>query len=204
MISKRFLELLNRARRYRRAPLQPTLSERAEQVAVQMQPLPKWDRIPPAWINDPVVGAICYPFDHRIWETWRRDQARADWTNVDQRLRNLFAAVVQTCAERGLPLYVHTAYRTPEVQAQKLAAGLSQLAEGPHQRGVAVDLVHSGKGWDLTRDQWKFIHWIVKEVHESHKGAGIQLRWGGDFKTLYDPAHYELHPWRTVPKVSGF
>ena len=38
---------------------------------------------------------------------------------------------------------------------------------------------------------------VGKEVARK---MGLRVTWGGDFKSLYDPAHWELTDWRTVRK----
>lgn len=155
----------------------------------------------PSWADHPVAGRLVLFPGHSSWLNWQRDQVRADWSNVDVRLKAWSRRVVKAAADRGVPLYVHTAMRSQAEQERLKADGFSQLTSGPHQRGVALDLVHTVHAWDMTRDEWQFLH----DFAMSFWKETVPLRWGGDFQSLYDPAHYELHPWReVVPQLRGF
>lgn len=63
----------------------------------------------------------------------------------------------------------------------------------PHQFGMAVDIAHLTRAWDLTAKEWAVIGLIGKEVARKRK---IRIVWGGDFKSIYDPAHWELADWK--------
>nr|QJB21440.1 MAG: hypothetical protein [Microvirus sp.] len=97
----------------------------------------------------------------------------------------------------GVPMYAHSVWRTPEEQQARYVAGHSKAKAGqsPHQYGLAVDLIHGIRGWDMPDDSWRMIGHIGKEVAAQN---GVPIVWGGDFKSLYDPAHWELKGWRDL------
>ncbi|MGK7663606.1 M15 family metallopeptidase [Marinovum sp. E06] len=98
---------------------------------------------------------------------------------------------------RGMPFFAFEFYRSPERQARLKSKGVSNAGPGssPHQWGCAVDVVHGVKFWDLSPRQWAVVGAIGKEVARK---MGIKVVWGGDFSTLYDPAHWELEHWRDL------
>ena len=99
--------------------------------------------------------------------------------------------------KRGYPMFPFEFYRSPERQARLKKQGVSNAGPGssPHQWGLAVDIVHFGRYWDLTRKEWEIIGAIGKEVA---RRRNIPIIWGGDFKSLWDPAHWEIAHWREI------
>lgn len=98
---------------------------------------------------------------------------------------------------RGMPFFPIQFLRTAEEQNAAYERGVSRAKAGssPHQYGLAVDIVHFGKFWDISRLQWDVIGLIGKETA---RRLNIRVTWGGDFRTLYDPAHWELADWREL------
>lgn len=97
---------------------------------------------------------------------------------------------------RGIPMVLVVGYRSREDQARVFANGFSKARPGrsPHQYGMAVDIAHATRGWDLTKKEWAVIGLIGQEVARKRK---IRVTWGGDFKSIYDPAHWELADWKS-------
>nr|WP_245369132.1 M15 family metallopeptidase [Agrobacterium tumefaciens] len=93
-------------------------------------------------------------------------------------------------------MFAHCVYRDDVEQQRLYVKGLSKAKPGQsaHNYGLAVDIVHGTKAWDLTRKQWDLIGHIGKEVAAS---LGIKVEWGGDW-SFYDPAHWELANWRDI------
>ncbi|MBX8785568.1 M15 family metallopeptidase, partial [Ochrobactrum sp. GRS2] len=60
--------------------------------------------------------------------------------------------------------------------------------------GMAVDIIHGTKAYDLDRKAWSLLSHIGKEISVQ---AGIPVTWGGDWK-FYDPAHWELKNWKAL------
>lgn len=121
---------------------------------------------------------------------------RADWQLVDPRVKLFAARMVEEMRKIGVPIFVHSAYRTKQEQDALVERGRSKAKwpRAPHSQGAAVDLVHSRYAWELTKGEWAMIGKLGKEVAQR---IGVPIVWGGDFRTFYDPAHWELEDWRT-------
>lgn len=120
-------------------------------------------------------------------------------------------AFTRRMAKLGVPMHASEVYRTPERQNDLYALGNSKAKAGqsPHQFGLAVDLIHSVKGWNLDERQWKLIGHVGKEVAKKvrfgyldakgeYHTAHVEFEWGGDFQSIYDPAHWQLVDWKQL------
>lgn len=105
-------------------------------------------------------------------------------------------ALIKRLAKHMVPMWAHSIVRGAKQQEAAFAGGFSKARFGksPHNFGCAVDLVHGTKAWGLSEDAWKIIGDIGKEVAKSR---GVPIVWGGDFQSLWDPAHWELRDWKT-------
>lgn len=104
--------------------------------------------------------------------------------------------VTRMAAKHGIPLFAHNMVRTPEEQTALFVRGVTKArgGESPHNYGLAVDIVHSRRAWDISPEGWKMLGHIGKEVAAS---LGIKVVWGGDWN-FYDPAHWELANWKEM------
>lgn len=95
---------------------------------------------------------------------------------------------------RGMPFFIHELYRGKERQNELHAKGNSKARFGssPHNFGMAVDIVHYGRFWELSLKEWAIIGLIGKECARK---ANLKVTWGGDW-SFYDPAHWELSDWK--------
>ena len=89
---------------------------------------------------------------------------KADYTGMQPQLWTWLENMKRQCKKRGMPFYVHTAYRSPQEQLSLYSAGYSKVKSGAHQRGAAVDLVHPDFHWDAPTEYWLYIELIGKEV----------------------------------------
>lgn len=128
---------------------------------------------------------------------------RADWQHCDRRLMRWSAVFVELARMRGIPLYVHCAFRTEAEQAKVNASGNSKAGypRSPHNIGEAVDIVHGVYHWNLTRQEWAFLAvlgWRALDLvnRDLKKVDQLQLTWGGSFKSIWDPAHWEVTDYR--------
>lgn len=98
---------------------------------------------------------------------------------------------------REIPMFAVTVYRGEADQNRAYAGGNSRakFGQSPHNFKMAVDFVHIYRMWDLSRKEWEIIGLMGKEVA---RRRNIKITWGGDFKSLYDPAHWELTDWRRL------
>lgn len=144
-------------------------------------------------------------------EAMLRRHNAADWQQVDPRLMTWAARFVEALRRRGIPLYVHRAFRTKEQQQEAVAKGASRAVwpRAPHCLGKAVDIVHGSFHWRMTTQEWAFLHKVGLDVlrrynAELPKAMRLNLVWGGDWdgdgdihdQRLYDPAHWEVAEWR--------
>lgn len=125
---------------------------------------------------------------------------RADETGVHPDLLAFNNAFVAKCASFGMPVFSNEIWRSPERQNELNARGNSNAGayESPHQYGCATDIVSGLHFWDVPRLCWDILGHMG---HELAIQKGIDITWGGEFRTLYDPAHWELTHWK---KLSSF
>lgn len=138
-------------------------------------------------------------------EKYQEQQHRAERLGAHQKLLDVERKAVKRFAKMGIPMFAHCVVRTPSDQNRLYAKGLSNATGGqsPHQYGLAFDLIHGTKGWELSQLQWDIVRHVVFETAAS---CGVKLRWGGDWdgdgdihdQRLYDPAHFELENWRDI------
>ncbi|VDC31835.1 M15 family metallopeptidase [Pseudogemmobacter humi] len=133
-----------------------------------------------------------------------RQSERADWQHCDPRLMRWAALVVKLARKRGIPLYVHCAFRGEAEQAKVKASGNSKASypRSAHNIGEAVDIVHGVYHWQLTRQEWQLLHVLgllaLERINATlRKDDKLHLTWGGEFKSLYDPAHWEITGYRS-------
>lgn len=113
---------------------------------------------------------------------------------ADDDILRFSQAFLRDLRKRGIPFFPHCYYRDEETQNRLRKQGVSKARWGqsPHNFGMAVDIVHFGRYWDLTSTEWAVIGLIGKEVA---RRLNLKVTWGGDWK-FYDPAHWELSDWK--------
>lgn len=123
-----------------------------------------------------------------------RQHDRADWQQTDPQLQRFAARLIEAFKRKGIPLYVHTAFRTAATQRALHQAGHSKALwpNAPHTQGKAADIVHAAYHWEMTPSEWKLIGKVGKELAHN---MGLNIVWGGDW-SFYDPAHWEIANWR--------
>jgi len=116
------------------------------------------------------------------------------WYDADPDLIAFQRAFIAEMQRRGLPFFAHTIWRDEVTQNRLYREGRTRarFGQSAHNYGMAVDIVHFGRYWDLTEKEWAVIGLIGKEVARKRN---IKVTWGGDW-SFYDPAHWELADWR--------
>lgn len=137
-------------------------------------------------------------------ESYMRQVRVADWSDCDPRLVVWAAVFQQMARKRDIPLYVHTALRSRSVQDRLRAEGRSRATypRSAHNIGEAVDVVHGVYHWDMNAQEWRLLHAlgllaldrVNTYLRKDHK---LSLTWGGTFRSLYDPAHWEITDFRS-------
>lgn len=123
---------------------------------------------------------------------------RADWTGVDIRLQWFAGKLLTELRSRSIPAYVHTAFRSQQLQQELHRAGYSTVKSGAHQRGAAVDIVSATHHWNSHDHWWKYVGLLGESIASK---ASIPITWGGRWKEFPDPAHWELKDWRVHPLI---
>lgn len=141
-------------------------------------------------------------------QTYAKQQQRADWQQCDPRMRLLAARIVLRAQGLGIPLYVHSAFRTKAEQDELVRRGVTKAPypRSAHNIGEAFDLVHGVHHWELTQREWLFLHYLgqdeLRKINAKlPKDKKLHVNWGGDdglpsdnFK--WDPAHWEVLDYR--------
>lgn len=132
---------------------------------------------------------------------------RADYKGAPMELRLFVWRYMRALRKRGLPFYVHTCYRPPSEQEALKKQGFSTLSSGAHQRSCAVDIVSAVDHWEIPDDLWIYVGTLGESIaRDTAFGEGLdrkplKIEWGGRFKSLYDPAHFQLSDWKRRPVI---
>ena len=118
-----------------------------------------------------------------------RDGAHPDILEFEKRL-------ITRMRKQDVPLFCLYLWRGEDEQNALFVRGHSKarFGQSPHNYGMAVDIIHGTKAYDLDRKAWSLLGHIGKEISVQ---AGIPVTWGGDWK-FYDPAHWELKNWKAL------
>jgi hypothetical protein len=101
--------------------------------------------------------------------------------------------IVRAMQDAGYPAKIHACYRSPSVQRRLKAEGRSKADawQSPHQFYEAVDIIHPGKGWDVSSSYWDALAACSRVVSAKF---GVPLELGHDWG--WDSAHIEIKNWR--------
>lgn len=88
--------------------------------------------------------------------------------------------------------------RTMERQRKLVAQGASRTLKSRHITGHAVDLAPyldtDGDGDKEVSWHWPHYHVLAKIVKEAARIEGVEITWGGDFRSFKDGPHWEINP----------
>jgi hypothetical protein len=102
----------------------------------------------------------------------------------------LVAVATLALARSDVDFLVIEGLRTPERQAELVAAGASRTMKSKHLTGDAIDVaawVGGAIRWD-----WPLYARIAAAFKSAAADLGVTLTWGGDWTTLMDGPHFEL------------
>jgi len=122
-------------------------------------------------------------------------QSENEYMWVHPQIVEFWKAMHRECSQRKIPIKAFEFLRTRERQDELHSQGHTNATAGksPHQYGLAVDIISATKAWDLSKKQWEIIGEIGKEVARKRN---IKITWGGDFETIWDPAHWQIADWK--------
>ena len=84
--------------------------------------------------------------------------------------------------------------RSVERQRKLVDTGKSTTMNSRHLTGHAVDLAPYPLSWD-----WNYFYPIADAMKQAARELGVDLEWGGDWKTFPDGPHFQLS-WTEYPK----
>lgn len=87
--------------------------------------------------------------------------------------------------------------RSLEKQKRNFASGASLTMNSRHLTGHAVDL----GAWVDDDVSWHgaYYHQIADAMFQAASELGVEIEWGGHWKSIFDGPHFELS-WSTYPK----
>jgi len=131
---------------------------------------------------------------------YKQQRVKTPFDGTHPLVKEFHAKFIKELERRGYPFYAFEFVRSYERQRILFKQGVTRAQPGssPHQYGCAVDIVHCLKFWDLEHKQWEVLGAIGKEVARKAK---IPIVWGGDFRSIWDPAHWELEYWRDLRRA---
>jgi peptidoglycan L-alanyl-D-glutamate endopeptidase CwlK len=92
--------------------------------------------------------------------------------------------------ESPLDFMVIEGLRTKERQKRLVASGASRTMNSRHITGHAVDLLPIGP--DGPAFDWPLYHKLGPAVKEAAQAEGVDLEWGGDWRSFKDGPHFQL------------
>ena len=105
--------------------------------------------------------------------------------------------VIMRAAELSpVPFRVTEGLRTLARQKQLLADGATTTLKSRHLTGHAIDIVPLVGGkprWD-----WPLYYKIAPVIKQVAKDLGVEIEWGGDWKSFKDGPHFQLS-WKKYP-----
>lgn len=103
---------------------------------------------------------------------------------------DLVKVVHEAIKRTPLDFTVLEGLRTKERQKQLVVKGASKTMNSYHLTGHAVDiapLVNGQVTWD-----WKYYHQLAPVIKQAAKELGVNITWGGDWKTFKDGPHWQI------------
>ena len=79
-------------------------------------------------------------------------------------------------------------------QRELVNTGKSTTMNSRHLTGHAVDLFPYPLSWD-----WNYFYPIADAMKQAAKELGVDLEWGGDWRSFPDGPHFQLS-WESYPK----
>jgi hypothetical protein len=147
-----------------------------------------------------------------VWKQWKtvenhtfgKDRGNipmiADLQSLHPYFRDKISILIANCKAKGIELAIVESYRTHAKQSEYYQMGKKYTrtpgGKSKHQYGLAVDVVPMVKG----QPQWDNVT-LWKRV--GVEGEKLGLRWGGRWKSPYDPAHFEWSGGLTTTQLSA-
>lgn len=124
----------------------------------------------------------------------------ADMNALHPYFRDQINQLIKTCRKKGIELAVVESFRSSSKQDEYKAMGQkytrSKGGRSKHQYGLAIDVVPvvNGQAQWHNKALWKKIGVV---------GEQLGLRWGGRWRHLYDPGHFEWTGGLTLAELAN-
>lgn len=131
-----------------------------------------------------------------LGEKYKAQQHRAVRESAHPDILEFEKRLVTRMRKQWVPLFCVCLWRNERDQNAAFVLGHSKakFGQSAHNFGMAVDIIHGTKGYELHSKSWALLGHIGKEISVQ---SGIEITWGGDWQ-FYDPAHWELREWKTL------
>lgn len=162
-----------------------------------MAPLPEvpLDVRQPLTYAQALAGLVDRPFLET--ERWQEQQRRAVRDGAHPDILEFERVFIRKMAKLGIPMFASEVMRSAKRQDELFALGTSRARGGQsaHQVGCAVDLVHSVKGWAMSKKEWELVLHTGREVAVA---KGLKVENLADLTGGFDPAHWQLKDWKAI------
>lgn len=114
---------------------------------------------------------------------------------------DLVAVVRLAISRSSIDFTVLEGMRTLARQKQLVSEGASKTMNSRHLTGHAVDiapLLNGQVSWD-----WPLYHKLAPVIKRAAQDCGVDLEWGGDWRSFKDGPHWQLS-WKSYPKDVPF
>lgn len=137
-------------------------------------------------IQNPLLVIEDKPIKDSISVVNPEDVIHREFHLLHPAFRNKIVKLFIEAKKEGIDLFISETYRTPERQNRFLRERVTKLNGGnsKHQYGLAVDLIPVINGESQANNKE-----VLKKV--GIIGEKLGLTWGGRWRTLYDPVHFE-------------
>lgn len=103
---------------------------------------------------------------------------------------SLIKVMEESIKESPYDFSITEGIRTPERQKQLYNEGKSLTLNSKHLIGKAVDIAIFVDG-KITWEH-KYFKSVAEHIKNTAKKLGVDIIWGGDFKSFFDGPHFEL------------
>jgi peptidoglycan L-alanyl-D-glutamate endopeptidase CwlK len=121
------------------------------------------------------------------------DPTEEEISYLDEGFQDVVIDFINGARERGADVFIGPlgGYRSWDEQQQLVAMGRSKAHLSAHNFGLAFDIdVFGYNRNEITKPFWDWIGRYGK--------SNFPLDWGGDWKSIHDPGHFEYRWWKST------
>lgn len=127
--------------------------------------------------------------------------------NWDERSKKMLEGVhpdlvkVLDAAYEIEPFKITEGLRSQERQKKLVAKGASKTMKSRHLTGNAIDFIPVNYKGDNVWNDWESFSRIANNIKKSAQDLGVNITWGGDWKTFKDGPHIQINTGKGQPTV---